>query len=270
MRQAFLIIAHNEFGVLRELVSALDDAGNDIYIHIDRKVRDIPVVKTEHSHLSMTGERLDVRWGTVSQIRVELLLLETARRNGPYDFYHIISGTHLPLAGLQELNSFYGSHLGQEVMRFWPEDEGDADFKLRRFHFFKGCGLLWKASLKIQKLLGIRHLTKESFVKTDNWISIGEKACSFLCSEKRRILRKYRWSHCGDEYFAASELKAREGFDLFNYDKLLYVRFRGANPETFPLTAREGLKSTGCLWARKFRTEQDDTQGNDTRLADPA
>ena len=37
MRHAYLIIAHNEPEILQMLISALDDARNDIYVHIDKK-----------------------------------------------------------------------------------------------------------------------------------------------------------------------------------------------------------------------------------------
>lgn len=38
-KHAYLIIAHNEFELLKLLVSQIDDVRNDIYIHIDKKVR---------------------------------------------------------------------------------------------------------------------------------------------------------------------------------------------------------------------------------------
>ena len=37
MRHAFLILAHNEFQILKILLSMLDDGRNDIYLHIDKK-----------------------------------------------------------------------------------------------------------------------------------------------------------------------------------------------------------------------------------------
>ena len=37
MKHAFLIIAHNEPGVLAALLQQLDDERNDIYLHIDAR-----------------------------------------------------------------------------------------------------------------------------------------------------------------------------------------------------------------------------------------
>lgn len=37
-KHAYLIMAHNEFELLKRLIIQLDDTRNDIYIHIDKKV----------------------------------------------------------------------------------------------------------------------------------------------------------------------------------------------------------------------------------------
>ena len=39
-KHAYLIMAHNNFGILEKLLMLLDDQRNDIYIHIDKKVKD--------------------------------------------------------------------------------------------------------------------------------------------------------------------------------------------------------------------------------------
>lgn len=40
MRHAFLIIAHNNWWQLKQLIMLLDDGSHDIFVHIDRKSRD--------------------------------------------------------------------------------------------------------------------------------------------------------------------------------------------------------------------------------------
>lgn len=39
-RHAYLIMAHNNWGVLTKLFSFLDSPDNDIYFHIDKKAKD--------------------------------------------------------------------------------------------------------------------------------------------------------------------------------------------------------------------------------------
>jgi len=270
MRNAWLIIAHNEFAILQMLVSALDMAESDVYIHIDKKVSRLPSLKVREGRLFMLDNRMDVRWGSVSQIEVELLLMAAASKNGPYAHYHILSGTHLPLKPVEDLMAFYDAHAEETVVRYWPKDSGDADFKLRRYHFPLGhfkyggsfrrhiCQKTWQGVIKVQKVLGIRHLKGEVFVKTDNWLSLSDQACQYLINHKNDILHKYRWSFCGDEYFAATELM-KGGLPLYDYPQLLYVEFQGDTPRTFPVSAVDALlKKTNCLWARKFTMDSAD------------
>ena len=106
MRHAWLIIAHNEFAILQHLVSLLDDERSDFYLHFDAKVKELPSITVEKGRLFILNNRVDVRWGTVSQLEAELLLLETAHQSGPYAHYHILSGVHLPLKPFDRLMQF--------------------------------------------------------------------------------------------------------------------------------------------------------------------
>ena len=265
MRHAWLIIAHNEFEVLQRLVSMLDSSESDFYIHFDKKIQKIPQVAVKQGRITILEHRIDVRWGTASQIKVELLLLQTALVNGPYEYYHILSGTHLPLVPVSQLISFYKAHHGKEIVRFWPDDPGDADFKLRRYHFpvrnFKSgnpirrrlCQLTWRAVIKFQKMLSIRHHKNMVFYKTDNWLSLTERACRYLVENRSPILKKYKFSFCGDEYFVASELMAKSSeFVLQDCPNLLFVKFQNDSPASFSLDKYPELKMTSFLWARKF------------------
>lgn len=52
MKHAYLIIAHNEFEILKRLIQALDDERNDIYIHFDRKLNHYPDCRTSYAKLT--------------------------------------------------------------------------------------------------------------------------------------------------------------------------------------------------------------------------
>ena len=120
MKQAWLVIAHNEFEILQMLIDALDHPGSDIYVHIDKKVKEMPALHAEKSALHLLGRHLDVRWGTVSQIRCELALFEAAAARGPYDYYHIISGVTLPLKPFSELDAFFQAAEGRRLQTCVP------------------------------------------------------------------------------------------------------------------------------------------------------
>ena len=41
MKQAYLVLAHHQFGLLKKQIALLDDDRNDIFIHIDKKSRNV-------------------------------------------------------------------------------------------------------------------------------------------------------------------------------------------------------------------------------------
>ena len=65
----------------------LDDGRNDIYLHIDKKVVLGPLeqdlFRLAKARLFVLEQRLDVRWGDISVVKAELLLLETAPLKSP-------------------------------------------------------------------------------------------------------------------------------------------------------------------------------------------
>ncbi|ULT23651.1 hypothetical protein KUH03_31500 [Sphingobacterium sp. E70] len=63
VKHAFLILAHNEFSVLEKLLYCLDDERNDIYIHFDKKLDQLPDFKVQRARLVVLSDRVDVRWG---------------------------------------------------------------------------------------------------------------------------------------------------------------------------------------------------------------
>ena len=105
MKHAYLILAHNEFEVLRKLISALDDPRNDIFIHFDEKVNKIPDLNTKYANLFVIENRADLRWGDSSIIDAEIRLMDAAVKR-IYKQYHVLSGTHLPLYSQDYLHHF--------------------------------------------------------------------------------------------------------------------------------------------------------------------
>lgn len=266
MKHAYLIIAHNEFEVFKLLISMLDDERNDIYVHIDKKVRTMPNLSTDKSRLHILDKRIDVRWGHVSQIETELLLFETALANGPYSYYHLISGTHLPLKTQDEIHDFFSGKDESNIFIALGKDiEYQEILKMRRMNLFlrnysskRKCvatlnQFLWKVFIRIQKVVGFELNRGCDFLKASNWVSLTESAVRLLVDRKTRILQKYRFSFCGDEYFIPSELNDSPlAKTMENRNDILYVEMGRSNPRTFNVSELESLKQTGCLFARKF------------------
>ena len=135
MRHAYLIIAHNEFELLQILVSALDASWADIYVHIDRKCKTLPILHTDHSRLDVFSE-VDVHWGDFSQIECEYALFERASANGKYDYYHLLSGVDLPIKSRQHIYDFFETNRGREFIDAYPFDRTEVERKVCYYHIF--------------------------------------------------------------------------------------------------------------------------------------
>ena len=270
MTHAWLIIAHNEFEILQLLVSALDDVRNDLYVHIDKKVKTLPRLSVQKSRLFLLENRMDVRWGAPSQISCELLLMRTALKSGQYDRFHIISGTHLPLKSRDQLTAFFDRYDGCELMHVWEKDERDIGNKLQRYNLFvngfsspapglqKFSRFCWTVAQGLQKRLRINRFPGKAFIKSDNWVSLTRQATEYLVGHAADIVRKYRFSYCGDEYFVATELNKAGGFHIVNTEQLLKVDFVLHNPRVYTMDDYEALASSDCLFARKFSSSHMD------------
>lgn len=117
-KHAYLIIAHNNWKILERLLILLDDNRNDIYLHIDRKSDLINFSNNVHNANLSVFHEIDVRWGDVSQIQVELLLFNAAYCKGSYSYYHLISGSDLPIKDQDEIHAFFDGHYPAEFIGF--------------------------------------------------------------------------------------------------------------------------------------------------------
>ncbi|SFE44923.1 Core-2/I-Branching enzyme [Pedobacter antarcticus] len=268
MRHAYLIIAHNEFEVLQHLLNALDDKRNDVFIHIDKKVKTHPNLHMREGRLSILKNTLEVYWGHISQIEAEYLLFETAHKNGSYAYYHLISGVHLPLYNQSYLHAFFDRLKGKDLLMKMDIPVEEVTIKVRKYNFFiksyfssqgstrKISQFLWRASIRFQKIFDIIANKKETFYKASNWLSLSQKSMDYVLKEKSKVLKKYRYSFCGDEFFVPSILENMSlKSNVVYYDKLLKCDFEGGNTKTYSLANYDDIINSGCLFARKFSVQ---------------
>ena len=255
MKHAFLILAHNEFGALQRLLDALDVFDNYVFVHIDKKVTQIPELAMRNARLQVLSNRIKTYWGDISLIEAEFELMKEANNYGPFDYYHIISGTHFLIVSQKTFELRYNSFGGKSVFQPAEIFPGEIRMKMGKYHFFiKKQGsfknILWRLLLKIQDFLPSRDISHINR-KASQWCSLTQNDVTKLLENDKKLLRLFRRTFCCDEFFMPAALSIL-GIDAFWYDKLLYVDFYKANPKVLKLVDFDDIMGSDCIFARKF------------------
>ncbi|MDR0682605.1 MAG: beta-1,6-N-acetylglucosaminyltransferase [Dysgonamonadaceae bacterium] len=211
-KHAYLIIAHQGFEQLKYLLEDLDHELNDIYVHIDLKVKNVnfAYIKSgvKHSKIYFI-DRIKVNWGGFSQIRVTLNLLTEAVNNDIYKYYHLITGETFPLKSQDSIHNYFKNH-NKEFIGFNNNDFSD---RVKYIYLFNEIGkismktmifyLIRKLFLFIQRLLktDITRKYKIVFKKGFAYWSITHKLAVFIVDNTKLINRIYKHSFCCDEVF---------------------------------------------------------------------
>ena len=266
-KQAFLIIAHNEFEVLQCLIDALDDSDNDIYIHIDARVKQMPSLTSKCSRLIVLENRMKVIWGHESLSECEMLLMEKAFSSGiKYSFFHILSGIHYPLVAMNQFNAFFATYEGKSILQPIESSEEEVLMRLGRYHRFmpyfisgpkvinKIDRFLWKVNLFLQKRLNIIRDYSYYHGKASNWCALSEEAVRIILSERKTLLKRFSHTFCSDEYFVSSVLGEHK-LPVEYTDRLLFQEFVSSSPKVFVEEDYELLLCSNCMFGRKFTSK---------------
>lgn len=220
MKHAFLIIAHDRPAELAYLLSALDYADNDIYVHLDSKSTCFSV-KNLREKVHKSGlyflPRIDVTWGGQSQIQVELNLFSAAYNHGGYRYFHLLSGVDYPVKSQEYIHDFFRKEDGKNFISLKDIDDNSPRFRMRfeQYHFFHERFVgkkrnIWKcidfACCYIQKMFGVRRFRHRSMKRHSNWISVTNEVVDLIVRNRTRIAKEYRWTYCCDEVFLLSEI----------------------------------------------------------------
>lgn len=283
-RHAFLVIAHAEPRILSVLLRQLDHTGFDVYLHIDAKARQMQETFADYKPLRggsfcMLQQHVDVRWGDIGQVEVEMLLLRMAAQHGPYAYYHILSGVDLLLKTPDELCRAFAANPQAEYVGFWnsPAHLRDLKRKTGRVYLFtrhmkdKGTpvhawvSFLRNAALAVQKLIHYSRPVPKGmeFRKGSNWASITEEACRYVLLHEPHLHHRLRHMLCPDEIFLQtliwnSPLRDRifqpEAEDT-EHSTLRRIDWQRGSPYIWTERDVDELLDCKAVFARKFSSE---------------
>ncbi|VEG71530.1 Core-2/I-Branching enzyme [[Pasteurella] aerogenes] len=292
-KHAYLIIAHNQFEQLAFLVSLLDYTYHDIFILIDGKADfssewECKLKSTVSKSSIFFVERRKIYWGGYSQIEAELDLFEVATSKGDYSYYHLISGSDLPLASNEDIYIFFEQNQNKIFLSLVDDSialNNKVEERLKYYHFFSDISSRTFSNKILRKLLsGYRYLEKhiQSWLGIDllkkyslkvgyasNWVSLDKESISRILAEKDFIQRAFRYSILGDEIFLPTmllklDMMGKIYFSEKIQDKpedfqgnLRYINWWDGSPHTWTSSKWDldqllNAKSKGHLFSRKF------------------
>lgn len=208
MKHAYLILAHHEFELLQTLIDCLDDARNDIYVHIDKKVKLLPELHADKAKLTILERRIDIRWADYSMVEAEFALFDAAHNNGPYAYYHLLSGVDLPLKSQDYIHRFFEKHQGKEFIGYTlTEMTPEISRRMQRWHLFPRhfsrkrnvYSAFRSVFLRCQELLGIMRNRQTVFTKGSQWVSITEQMTEYFLNQETWAQKAFTHTFVPDE-----------------------------------------------------------------------
>lgn len=238
-KHAYLIMAHGLINQLCLLMKAIDHKRNDIYLHIDKKCdENFEIIKDLKLKSNVYFvDRINVTWGGESIVKAELILLEAATKNGPYDFYHLLSGQDFPLKKQEEILKFYDQNSSLQFiscrpitgkkdksyfdrLKYWYplQDVMDRNSSLGKF--------IRKFGTLVQQLIGVNRLDENiTYGVGSQFFDITDEFAKYVLQHKDTIKEMVYKTLCSDEMFLQT-IYLNSPF--FNEDK---YRFHSYQPE---------------------------------------
>ncbi|WPX41442.1 beta-1,6-N-acetylglucosaminyltransferase [Akkermansia sp. N21116] len=209
MKFAYLILAHHNFLQLQLLLDLLDDERNDIYAHLDKKIRDIVILGLVKSKLYYIEKRASVTWENVSQIRAEYNLFRADFNNKPYDYYHLISKDTMPIKINDYIQDFFEKNRGNKFVGYGRA----APERCTKYHLFtqyfrhkiwiirEFFHLMRNAFEPIINLFPKKIPIGIEFKKGAQWINITNECLRLILDKEDCGLSFFKRTYCCDNVF---------------------------------------------------------------------
>lgn len=276
-------MAHNDPEMMKLLMESLDDIRNDIFIHIDARSKAFDSVDIKkwvmNAHVEVFSE-IKCLWGDFSLVQCELFLLKKATRTH-HQYYHLISGVDFPLKSTDYIYDFFSSNAGKEFIFFSSEFMTDKQKRwYNKYHFLQPlCGkgnilLINNIANKIEKIsllvqISIRINRKKHFrriYKGSQWFSITENFANYVLSQEHWIYKDFKYTFASDEMLMPTLVMNShyrnnlyiKTFDNSMEQNLRYIVFSNGVPKVLSMKDFKALKSTSCIFGRKFTSENAD------------
>lgn len=282
MKHAYLILVHKETYTLRKLLELLDDDRNDIYIHVDAKT-DISIFSNYNlrkAKLFFVNRRHSIIWGGLSMVEAEFELLKESISKGKYAYYHLLSGSDLPLKTQDFIHNFLdksdGIYIDSTLVdprkgKLWKSIYRRLEVKRFFVKYKNKDGIVAKIYSNLDRLLILfqEKILKRNFIKKQNinlfygsqWFSIPHDVVEYVLNNEKKIMRIFNNSYIPDELFLQTFVEMGNFGDRVKNDNLRYIVFDrnidNKHPRTWTSKDYNVLMNSNYFFARKFDEKVD-------------
>lgn len=278
-KHAYLIAAHNNFYNLQKLLCLLDDKRNDIYIHIDKKAVNFDInslsslCKYSTVHLV---PRIKVYWGDYSHLENIIQLLERSTANN-YMYYHLISGSDLPIKTQDYIHDFCDKNQGKEFVGITTNPLLPRMQRVNRIHLFTKymrisqktpqavLGFIISRPIRDLFLFSqdmVKYKRSKKFEYTfkfgPDWFSISHGLATYIISNKKAIKEMYKFAQYPSESFVQTLIwNSNFKNNIYNVNDeyascLRYIDWNRGEPYIFRKEDFDEIVNSDKLFARKF------------------
>jgi hypothetical protein len=264
MKVAYLILAHANPAMLKELVAAINKPKETVFVHIDRKTEILPFEKLLAGQCTFIEQRENVSWGSFSTIQAELNLLQVALSAGQFDYYCLLSGCDYPIKPVHAFESHLAAHPGDEYINCRNIAERSPKFKKRYtglFLFENRSEFLKKLNYGITKIQRLFYKRKpyanEPIFHGSQWWTLTD-ACvrcvmDFITAHPDCI-SYFKYTLLPDEIFFQTIIAKSAFLEKVQDDNLRRIVFEenSPHPHVWTIADKEELLQSPAYFARKF------------------
>lgn len=278
LKNAYLILAHNNPRQLSRLLTRLNCPENWFFLHIDRRVpiTDFLSLLENPAFKIIPVERENARWGAFGIAKATLnALRQICDHAVKFDYIHLISGADYPIVSNKAINDFFASQRCKIYIehfpmpaKVWPQGG------MRRLQWYNFIRMQhysrwkWYTLLIVNKCINAIPWFRRRFPPYltpfggSQWWSITLPAAQYIqwfVSDHPDYLQFHRHTLAPDEcFFQTILLNAQDPAIKENIinDNLRYIVWSKPGVTKFPLLLTidelENITASGKLWARKF------------------
>ena len=267
MQQVFLIAAHKDIDQLNALIAQLLDPDFLVYVHLDRKSTIDP--GQLHPHARQVAERIDVRWGGVSQVEATLASVRQILAEVPaFDKVVFLSAQDFPLLPNDLLKRELARVQDSELLETAPIAPNGWGVMHRYQNFHREGGSLaarlgCMLANRGMRLLGKKRQLPHGFKAYGGsfWWALSQECLHEvvrLSDAHPDLLAFCRWVQCPDELFFQTLVMHSSRADRVLPNNFRYIQWpeQGArNPKVLDEADLERIQASHAHFCRKLDSQ---------------